>query len=194
MVNMESFRPLEFYVTGHDFEKSILLSWDGHADLGTISVNIGYPICQRLVGISLILLKPIIALVYFPEKGDIKLMHLPLDLVLSYCIFSISVSYQYNQARHQRYFLIYGRYILRIIRLFAYSSVAFQYGFIIYYGYTREWHVALLLLIIGVVVDLSYNYIEEHFTKERFAVYLFLLSFVILPIFAYAIIVSLPPA
>jgi hypothetical protein len=54
--------------------------------------------------------------------------------------------------------------------------------------------VAFLLLIIGVVIDLSYNYVEEHFTKERFAVHLFLMSFAILPIFAYTIIVSLPPA
>jgi hypothetical protein len=104
------------------------------------------------------------------------------------------VSYQYNQARHQRYLSVYNRDALRIIKLFAYSSVGFQYGFIIYYGYTREWDAALLLLIIGVVVDLSYNYVEEHFTKERFAVYLFLLSFAILPIFAYVIIGSLPPA
>lgn len=36
-----AYRPLEFYATGRDFEKSILLSWDGTADLGTISVNIG---------------------------------------------------------------------------------------------------------------------------------------------------------
>ena len=36
-----AYRPLEFYATGSDFEKSILLSWDGTADLGTISVNIG---------------------------------------------------------------------------------------------------------------------------------------------------------
>jgi hypothetical protein len=43
------------------------------------------------------------------------------------------------------------------------------------------------------MIDLSYNYVEEHFAKERFAVYLFLLSFAILPVFAYSIIVSLPP-
>jgi hypothetical protein len=36
-----AYRPLEFYATGHDFEKSIVLSWQGRADLGTISVNIG---------------------------------------------------------------------------------------------------------------------------------------------------------
>ena len=121
-------------------------------------------------------------------------MYLPLNLVFSYCVFSIFVSYQYNQARYKRYLLIHNRDTLRIIKLFAYSSIAFQYGFIIYYGYTRKWEAAFLLLIIGVVIDLSYNYVEEHFTKERFAVHLFLMSFAILPIFAYAIIVSLPPA
>jgi hypothetical protein len=36
-----AYRPLEFYATGRDFEKSILLSWHGTADLGTISVDIG---------------------------------------------------------------------------------------------------------------------------------------------------------
>ncbi len=36
-----AYRPREFYATGPDFEKSILLSWTGIADLGTISVNIG---------------------------------------------------------------------------------------------------------------------------------------------------------
>jgi len=34
------YRPLEFYATGRDYEKSILLSWNGAADLGTISVSI----------------------------------------------------------------------------------------------------------------------------------------------------------
>jgi hypothetical protein len=38
-----AYRPLEFYATGRNFEKSTLLSWDGAADLGTISVNIGEP-------------------------------------------------------------------------------------------------------------------------------------------------------
>lgn len=36
-----AYRPLEIYATGRDFEKSILLSWDGTADLGTISVSVG---------------------------------------------------------------------------------------------------------------------------------------------------------
>lgn len=36
-----AYRPLEIYATGRDYEKSILLSWDGAADLGTISVNVG---------------------------------------------------------------------------------------------------------------------------------------------------------
>lgn len=35
-----AYRPLEFFATGDQFEKSILLSWSGAADLGTISVNI----------------------------------------------------------------------------------------------------------------------------------------------------------
>jgi len=35
-----AYRPLEFYTTGRNFEKSIMFSWDGPADLGTISVNI----------------------------------------------------------------------------------------------------------------------------------------------------------
>jgi hypothetical protein len=35
------YRPLEFYASGSNFEKSIMLSWDGAADLGTISVSIG---------------------------------------------------------------------------------------------------------------------------------------------------------
>ncbi|MBN1517147.1 hypothetical protein JXA32_11350 [Candidatus Sumerlaeota bacterium] len=34
------YRPLEFHVTGSGFEKSIIFSWDGSADLGTISFNI----------------------------------------------------------------------------------------------------------------------------------------------------------
>lgn len=36
-----AFRPLEFYTTGREFEKSVVLSWDGNTDLGTISVSIG---------------------------------------------------------------------------------------------------------------------------------------------------------
>jgi hypothetical protein len=121
-------------------------------------------------------------------------MYLPLNLLFSYCVFSIFVSYQYNQARHRRYLQVHNRDVIRFIKLFAYSNAAFQYGFIIYYGYTRGWGEALLLLITGVMIDLSYDYVEEHFAKERFAVHLLLLSFAILPIFAYAIIVSLPPA
>jgi len=35
-----AYRPLEFYATGRDFEKSVVLSWDGSADLGTVSVEI----------------------------------------------------------------------------------------------------------------------------------------------------------
>ena len=34
------YRPLELYSTGREFEKSIALSWDGKADLGTVSVQI----------------------------------------------------------------------------------------------------------------------------------------------------------
>lgn len=34
------YRPLEFYATGINFEKSIMLIWDGTADLGTISVSV----------------------------------------------------------------------------------------------------------------------------------------------------------
>jgi predicted Na+-dependent transporter len=120
------------------------------------------------------------------------MLNLPLRLILSYCVFSIFVSYQYNQARYQRYLFFHNRYINYLIKVFACSSIAFQYGFIIYYGYTRKWYAALLLLVIGVTVDVSYDYVEENFTEERFAVYLFLLSFVILPLFAYAMITSLP--
>ncbi|MHC4740345.1 MAG: hypothetical protein ACYS8Z_00380 [Planctomycetota bacterium] len=36
-----AYRPLEFYTTGQDFEKSVVLSWVGDADLGTISSHIG---------------------------------------------------------------------------------------------------------------------------------------------------------
>jgi hypothetical protein len=36
-----AYRPLEFHATGRDFEKSVLLSWEGIADLGTISTSIG---------------------------------------------------------------------------------------------------------------------------------------------------------
>ena len=35
-----AYRPLEFYTTGKDFEKSVALTWDGNADLGTISLEI----------------------------------------------------------------------------------------------------------------------------------------------------------
>lgn len=36
-----AYRPLEFYATGRDFEKSVLFSWDGAADLGTVTIEIG---------------------------------------------------------------------------------------------------------------------------------------------------------
>jgi len=36
-----AYRPLELHATGIAYEKSILLSWNGIADLGTISVSIG---------------------------------------------------------------------------------------------------------------------------------------------------------
>lgn len=35
-----AYRPMELHATGRDFEKSILFSWRGSADLGTISVSI----------------------------------------------------------------------------------------------------------------------------------------------------------
>ncbi|MCZ6652322.1 MAG: hypothetical protein O7D91_04765 [Planctomycetota bacterium] len=38
-----AYRPLEFYTTGRDFEKSIILSWDGAADLGTVLLKIDGP-------------------------------------------------------------------------------------------------------------------------------------------------------
>jgi hypothetical protein len=36
-----AYRPLELYVTGAAFEKSIIFSWQGTADLGTVSLEIG---------------------------------------------------------------------------------------------------------------------------------------------------------
>lgn len=36
-----AYRPLELYTTGREFERSIAFSWDGEADLGTISLKIG---------------------------------------------------------------------------------------------------------------------------------------------------------
>ena len=36
-----AYRPVEFYATGREFEKSIMFSWDGVADLGTVSRQIG---------------------------------------------------------------------------------------------------------------------------------------------------------
>ncbi|MFQ5798661.1 MAG: hypothetical protein ACE5H0_08205 [Bacteroidota bacterium] len=36
-----AYRPLEFYTTGRDFEKSVMLSWEGTADLGSVSLDIG---------------------------------------------------------------------------------------------------------------------------------------------------------
>lgn len=36
-----AYRPLELHTTGRNFEKSVLLSWNGSADLGTISVHLG---------------------------------------------------------------------------------------------------------------------------------------------------------
>ena len=35
-----AYRPFEFYTTGEDFEKSVAFTWDGVADLGTISLTI----------------------------------------------------------------------------------------------------------------------------------------------------------
>lgn len=35
-----AYRPFEFHATGRDFEKSVILSWDGPADLGTLSLRI----------------------------------------------------------------------------------------------------------------------------------------------------------
>jgi hypothetical protein len=35
-----AYRPLELYAAGERFEKSVIFSWSGHADLGTISVTI----------------------------------------------------------------------------------------------------------------------------------------------------------
>lgn len=35
------YRPLEFYTVGPSYEKSIVLSWNGNADLGTISLQVG---------------------------------------------------------------------------------------------------------------------------------------------------------
>jgi hypothetical protein len=32
-----AYRPLELFATGREFEKSVIFSWSGHADLGTIS-------------------------------------------------------------------------------------------------------------------------------------------------------------
>jgi len=34
-----AYRPLEFYIRGRNFEKSVAFSWDGPADLGTVSVE-----------------------------------------------------------------------------------------------------------------------------------------------------------
>lgn len=38
-----AYRPLELYVTGPAFEKSIIFSWQGAADLGSLSVEIATP-------------------------------------------------------------------------------------------------------------------------------------------------------
>lgn len=35
-----AYRPMEFYATTDGFEKSVIFSWDGPADLGTISVSV----------------------------------------------------------------------------------------------------------------------------------------------------------
>lgn len=35
-----AFRPMELYASGPQFEKSVLFSWDGEADLGTISLTL----------------------------------------------------------------------------------------------------------------------------------------------------------
>lgn len=35
-----AYRPLEFYTKGRDFEKSVILSWEGTADLGTVCLEI----------------------------------------------------------------------------------------------------------------------------------------------------------
>jgi hypothetical protein len=34
------YRPLELYVSGHDYEKSVVFSWQGDADLGTITLQL----------------------------------------------------------------------------------------------------------------------------------------------------------
>lgn len=35
-----AYRPMEFYSTAKQFEKSVVMTWDGHADLGTVSLEI----------------------------------------------------------------------------------------------------------------------------------------------------------
>ena len=35
-----AYRPLEIYATGQDYEKSVMFSWHGTADLGTVSVEV----------------------------------------------------------------------------------------------------------------------------------------------------------
>ena len=36
-----AYRPLEFYATGREYEKSVILSWHGAADLGTVKLVVG---------------------------------------------------------------------------------------------------------------------------------------------------------
>jgi hypothetical protein len=122
------------------------------------------------------------------EQFAQKMEHLPFYLILDYCVLSIFSNYQYNQIKAKRYFKVTKKGLKVFIAGFTVAVIVFQYGFVIYYGYFVKWYYALLLLAIGLISDMAYNWIEINIFRERYARHLFLLSFPVLPVCVYFII------
>ena len=118
--------------------------------------------------------------------------NLSLSLVISYCILSVFLTYQYNQAKCARYFTVDNRNIRLLIRLITFFGIVFQYGFIGYYGYITKWYLAVILFAVGLIIDLGYNLVDEKIFTRSFCRFFCLLSFVIVPLCAYAMISVLP--
>ena len=107
--------------------------------------------------------------------------------LLYYCLFSTFV---YYQQLHLKEFRGRRKDFELILSIFSLSGMIVGFGYLFYYGYKVSWWAAFVVFIAGLVFKILVFFIENLLGK--FTMRLSLLGFIIWPILAYLMFITIP--
>lgn len=114
---------------------------------------------------------------------------MPISLLVSYTLFSL---FGFYQKLHIKNFKGASQGFLLALNLFVLVATIYGLGFLLYYGYTVSWVQAILLFVVSLLIQFVWFPIEAMLRIKELHIYLSLGGFIVLPVCAVFMWLSLP--